>query len=228
MFQHRRGGSEVLAGKEEKFGEDRPLEAAPVLSEEEKHDLQKRMVAMDKLLATQKKAKYKIELFFGQARSTRSAVPGAISFWESGKMFHGGGDTKIYFCPGKLIGKNSCLAVIPFEFNAYGFLVCPSCHETWKGGQVIGEVLGRHSMRDWSLLLFQYYMRLDQNCDLYLKHSPLDIRSVALMEQERARGGEILTKARKRALHIYPLKNIITDTLGGADLLGRFYAFLVA
>lgn len=222
MFQHRRGGTEIA------YGEDRPLEAAPELSEEEKFELDKRMQAMDALLATQKKAKYKLELFFGKARSMRNPVPGALSFWESGTKLHGGGDTKVYFCPGKLIGKNNCQKIIPFTFNAYGFLVCPGCKETWKGGQVIGEVLGRHTMRDWAQLIFQYYNRLDQNCDIYLKHSPDDIRSVAAAEQERQKGGELLVKARKRAQHVYPLKNIIKDTLGGADLLGRFYAFLTA
>lgn len=228
MFNHRRGGTELLAGKDEKFGKDRPIDEAPVLSDEDKFEMQKRMEALDKLLATQKKAKYKLELFFGKARSMRYPVPGALSFWESGTKLHGGGDTKIYFCPGKQIGKNNCDKVIPFAFNAYGFLVCPSCKETWKGNQVIGEVFGRHSMRDWAELLYRYHLRLDQNCDIYLKHSPDDIRSVAAREQERQKGGELLVKARKRAQHVYPLKNIIKDTLNGADLLGRFYAFLTA
>lgn len=222
MFQHRRGGTEIA------YGEDRPIEAAPELTEEEKFELEKKMLAMDKLLATQKKAKYKIELFFGRARSMHQPVPGAISFWESGTKFHGGGDSKVYFCPGKLLKKNECQAIIPFAFNAYGFLVCPACKETWKGNQVIGEVLGRHTMRQWSELIFQYFGRLQYNCDIYLKHSPDDIRSVAQAEQERQRGGELLTKARKRALHVYPLNNIIRDTAAGADLLGRFYAFLTA
>ena len=222
MFQHQRGGTEI------RYGEDRSIDEAPVLGEEEKHELQKRMEAMDKLLATNQKAKYKLELFFGKSRSTRNPVPGALSFWESGTKLHGGGDTKVYFCPGKLLRKNDCQQVIPFAFNAYGFMVCPHCKETWKGNQVIGEVLGRHSMRDWALLLFQYYNRLGQNCDIYLKHSPDDIRSVAAREQERQRGGELLNKARTRARHVYPLKNIIKDTLNGADLLNRFYAFLTA
>lgn len=222
MFQYRKGGTEIP------YGEDRPVEAAPELSEEEKHELQKKMEAMDKILAQNKQAKYKIELFFGRARSLHTPVPGAVSFWESGTKFHGGGDTKVYFCPGKLIGKNDCQNIIPFAFNAYGFLVCPSCKETWKGNQVIGEVLGRHTMKDWAELLFRYFVRLQYNCDIYLKHSPDDIRSVALREQEKQKGGELLTKARNRARHMYPLNNIIRDTAAGADLLGRIYAFLTA
>jgi hypothetical protein len=49
------------------------------------------------------------------------------------------------------------------------------------------------------------------------------------MEQERQRGGDVLTAMRnKRALHIYPLANIIKDTSAGSDILARFYAFLTA
>lgn len=200
----------------------------PELSEEEKDAVKKRMEAMDKLLAEQKKAKYKLELFFGEERSIHKAVPGILSFWESGTKFHGGGDAKIYFCPGKILRVNNCMAPIPFAFNAYGHLVCPTCQHTWQGEQVIGEVLGRHNMRDWALLLFQYFVRLEHNCDIYLKHAPDDIRSVAKLEQERDRGGELLAKSRKRALYIYPLRNIMVDTANGADLLRRIYAFLTA
>lgn len=220
-FTRARGGHEISAT-------DRPIEEAPELGEEEKHELQKRMLAMDKLLASQKKAKYKIELFFGEARSMNKAIPGAISFWESGTKLHGGGDTKVYFCPGKMTKRNECEAVIPFAFNGYGFLVCPNCKTTWKGKDVIGEVFGRHTMRDWSTLMLKYFARLHHNCDLYLKHAPTDIRSMAALEQERARGGDMLNRARKRALHVYPLARIIKDTSAGADLLTRFYAFLTS
>ena len=48
-----------------------------------------------------------------------------------------------------------------------------------------------------------------------------------MMEMARARGGEHIAKARvNRGLHIYPLKNIITDTKNGADLYKRFLAFI--
>lgn len=204
------------------------IDKAPMMTEEDQHNLKLKMAALDKVLAEQQKAKYKLELFFGKARSMHQPVPGALSFWESGNKLHGGGDVKIYFCPGKRTKKSNCEAVIPFSFNAYGFLVCGSCKEVWKGEQVIGEVMGKHTMHQWAELLFLYFNRLEHNCDIYLKHSPNDIRSVAKLEQERNRGGEILHKARNRALHVYPLKNIITDTSNGADLLARFYSFLTA
>lgn len=221
-FMQNRGGHEISA-------DDRPIEEAPELSEEDKYELQKRMEAMDKLLASQKKAKYKIELLFGKARSMNLPIPGAISFWESGTKLHGGGDAKVYFCPGRLLKKNDCQTLIPFAFNAYGHQVCPGCHTTWKDEQVIGEIFGRHTMRGWSELIYQYFTRLEHNCDIYLKHAQTDIRSIAAAEQEKQQHGDMLNKARsKRALHIYRLQNIIKDTSAGADLLNRFYAFLTS
>ena len=212
-----------------KYGEDLDIEKAPVLSDEDKHAVKERMLALDKLLAEQKKAKYKIELFLGSKRSTKNPTPGALSFWESGSMLHGGGDAKIYFCAGKEKGVNNCDKPIPFAFNGYGFLVCPACQKTWKGADVVGEVLGRHSMRQWAELIYKYYARLEHNCDIYVKHALDDIRTVAQEEQLRRRDGELLSKARnKRALVIYPLKNQIIDVAGGADLAQRFFVMLTS
>lgn len=213
---------EVLADEGEGLTE------VPEMSEEDQHALRQKMAALDKILEQNHIAKYKLELFFGKARSMHKPVPGALSFWESGTKLHGGGDVKIYFCPGKRLGRNNCEAVIPFSFNGYGFLVCGHCKQVWKGEEVIGEVMGVHTMRQWSQLLFLYFHKLDHNCDIYLKHAPDDIRSAAQREQEKTRGGEVLSKVRNRALHVYPLKNIIKDTSNGADLLSRFYAFLTA
>lgn len=217
----------VRGGREIKWDEN-GVRDVPELTEEEKDSVQKRMLAMDKVLAEQQKAKYKLELFFGEERSMMKPVPGILSFWESGTKFHGGGDAKIYFCPGRARKVNTCEAPIPFAFNAYGHLVCPTCKQTWQGEDVIGEVLGRHDMRHWAELLYKYFARLEHNCDIYLKHAPTDIRSMAAAEQEKQRGGELLAKARKRALHIYPLRNIITDSAAGADIQRRFFSFLTS
>lgn len=204
------------------------LEEPRELSEEEKDNLQKRMEAMDKLLADRKKAKYKIELFFAKERSIHKPVPGLLSFWESGTQLHGGGDAKVYFCPGKHKGKNDCEAAIPFEFNAYGHLVCPACKTTWKGEDVIGEIIARLSLRQWAALIYKYFVRMNHNCDIYLKFAPTDIRAMASVEQEKQKGGELLAKARKRVRAVYPLYNIIKDTSAGADVLQRLYSFLTS
>jgi hypothetical protein len=212
-----------------RWGEDNPVEVAPVLSEEEAHTLRARMAAMDKLLGDQGKAKWKIEIFFFHKRKLFSHSAGAISFWESGTMFHGGGDAKAYICPGKELKRSNCEAIIPGSSNGYGFLACPSCHQVWQSEQVYGEIFGRWNNRVWAEKILHFFVRMDHNADIYLKYPKEDLRVAARLEQEKQLGGEKLERVREgRVQYIYPLKNIIKDTANGADLLGRFHAFLTA
>jgi len=203
---------------------------APIeLSPEEQEAVRRRMKAVDDLLKTDKRARYKIELFFGKARSLHSPTPGILSLWESGSKLHGGGDAKIFVCPGKLLGRSDCQAVIPEAANVSSTHFCPSCRVTWTGSQVIGEHIANLPMKKWANVLFHYFQRLDFNADIYLKFSTDDIRTTAFLEQEKNRGGELYNKTRsRRGKLMYPLSHIIKDTSAGADLLGRFVAFLMA
>ena len=206
-----------------------PQFAPTEFSKEEQEAIELKKKALDELLKTRKHAKYKIELFFGKARSMTKPTPGIISFWESGSKLHGGGDAKIYICPGKQLGINECNAIIPEVANVNALHFCSVCRRSWKGKEVIGEIVANLHMKGWAEALLYYYARLDHNADIYLKHAREDIRTVAMIEQAKQKGGEYLNRVRsKRALHIYPLNRIITDTSAGADLLGRFYAFLTA
>ena len=212
-----------------RWGEDNPIEAAPTLGDEEKDVLVQKMAALDKLLADQGKAKWKIEVSFFYRRRVTTHSAGAISIWESGTMFHGGGDTKAYFCPGKELKMSACQGAIPDSSNGYGFLVCPKCKEVWRGDQVYGEIFGRWNNRVWSEKILELFRRLDHNADVYLKYPRSDLRVAAKLEQEKQLMGEKLARVRQdRVQYIYPLRNIIKDTSNGADLLGRFHAFLTA
>jgi hypothetical protein len=212
-----------------RWGEDNPIETAPALSEEEAHTLRERMAAMDKLLGDQGKAKWKIEVFFFHKRKLFSHSAGAISFWESGTMFHGGGDAKAYVCPGKELKLNDCESIIPGTSNGYGFLACPRCLRVWQAEQVYGEIFGRWNNQIWSEKILQFFRRLDHNADIYLKYPKEDLRVASRLEQERELRGAKLERVRQgRVQYIYPLKNIIKDTANGADLLGRIHAFLTA
>lgn len=214
--------------KEVKWGHDNDLENAPVLGEEELAALKGRMLAMDKLLAEAKKAKYKIELMFGSHYASLQPYPGALSLWESGSKLHGGGDTKVYECPGKTLKKSECTGLIPDASQGYGYLMCPACKTVWQGTQVHGERLARLTTQGWATLLYRFYVRLGHNADIYVKRPRRDIRVAAGTEQERQRMGEVLVKARKREVFIYPLKNIIKDVNAGADPIKRFQALLSA
>jgi hypothetical protein len=212
--------------EEVKYLED--MGQIPTLTDEDHYVIQQKIQALDKILRDKQKAKYKIELLIVGPRSSRNLNLGMLSFWESGTKFHGGGDDKIYFCPGKKERVNNCYAVIPSAYNNLGVALCPSCGCTWKKASLIGEVPGRYPMQVWADLIYRYFRKLEHNCDIYLKHAPLSIRSVAKQEQERQKGGELLQGVRNRILHIYPLANIIVDTKHGSDITKRFYAFLVS
>lgn len=212
-----------------RWGEDNAIEKAPKLSEEEQEALRLRMAAMDKLLSDQGKAKWKVEIVFFHKRSVGGHSAGAISIWESGTKLHGGGDTKAYFCPSREQKVGDCTGIIPDSSNGYGFLVCPYCKRVWAGEQVYGEIFGRWTNRTWSEKILQMFRKLDHNADIYLKYPRADLRVAAHDEQQKQLMGERLQKVRRdRVQYIYPLKNIIKDTANGADLLGRFYAFLTA
>lgn len=217
-----KGASEI------KWGEDTSIENVPELSAEDRYAIQQKMTALDKILAEQGKAKYKIELMFGRARSLRKPTPGMLTFWESGMRLHGGGDTKMYICPGKTRRRNECEAFIPMSANGYGFLICPECQMRWTGDDVFGEIGCVLSMADWSRAILKHFIRLGHNADIYVKMSRGDIRALALLEQQRQHKGEKLALARDRPRYIYPLKNLIKDCSAGSDLLKRLYAFLTA
>ena len=207
-------------------------EASITLTAEEAEQFMKRASALAKLLADKKVvAKYKIEIVLGKARSTSKPTPGAISFWANGSKFHGGGDDKLYLCPGRSLGLNECTELIQSSFNSSNGAVCPACGNIWKQDQLIGELMFVLPMSKWADVIYRYYRLCEYNCDIYLKYAPDDLRAVALAQAQHQtwRGSQRLDQTRtRRVRHIYPLRNIIKDTSAGADLLSRFYAFLTA
>ncbi len=178
--------------------------------------------------ADAKKGRFKIELLLVGKRTTRDIMMGAVSFWESGAQLHGGGDSKLYFCPGQHLGRNNCTSYIPVQHNHHGFAVCPRCKMAWDGKQLIGEIMGRHTVRDWARLLDRYFVRLDSNCDIYMLHSQDDIRIAAGLEQEKQHHGEKLAIANITSRHVYPLKHIMKDTAFGATAENQFFKFLTS
>lgn len=214
------------------ISETKAIEAPPSLSEQEQEVVAAKLSALGELLkSSNTDAKYKLEVVFGKARSLHGLTPGIISFWENGSKLHGGGDAKIYMCPGRHLKKSECEALLPDMANSSGTIACVSCGQIWKGEQVIGELLFNLPMRKWADVVYNFYRRLEYNCDVYLKYSKDDIRSVALEQSRKQtwKGSQLLNKARtSRAKSIYPQVNIIKDTAAGADLLTRFYSFLTA
>lgn len=203
-----------------------------ILTGEEKERYVKQMTALGKLLEDKTvKARFKIEIMFGKKRSMSLPTVGVMSFWDNGGKLHGGGDGKIYLCPGRRLGRSDCQALLLDHYNSGQGIVCPGCGVVWKHEEVIGELFFNLPMRKWAEVIYTFYRLCEYNADIYLKHAKDDIRSVSMAQVEKAtwKGSQVLANTReRRARHIYPLRNIIKDTSAGADLLSRFYAFLTA
>jgi hypothetical protein len=208
-------------------GEEEKVPLTGEMLEEEKDTLEKRKRALDELLRQECVAKYKIEIMFSYLRSTTQPSAGALYIWESGSKLHGGGDAKVYFCPGAHLKRSGCSAVIPFDNSNYGHNLCPKCGTVWKSDQVIGEIVGRWHMQEWARKVTDYFVALGHNADIYIKQPKQDIRKAAALEQERQMHGDRLEVSRRAMVrYIYPLRRVLQDTQAGNDLYARFYAFL--
>jgi len=203
-----------------------------ILNAEEAVQFDKQASALRKLLNDKTiVAKYKVEILFGTKRSVHNPIPGVMSFWLSGSRFHGGGDDKLYLCPGVSPDKKRCSCILRDSYNGPTGIVCPTCGSIWTHEQVIGELLFNVTLQNWAYVVLKYFRHFECNSDIYLKYAPDDLRSIALAQSAKQtwQGSQGLERARaKRARSIYPLKNILKETSAGADLLKRFYAYLSA
>lgn len=226
------------AGGELKWGEDNSIEAAPELSEEEKHLIQERMLAVDKIFAEQGQGKYKIELMFGVRRdgaSRHQPIPGLVQFLESGGKSHGGGDAKLYICPGRTfkqldtrdLRSSDCQEPLFFSRGGHGLIYCQKCKQLWKAEEVVGEIAYNLPMRKWAEVVYTHFRSLGMNADVVVKFTYDDIRAATLMEQTKELRGDKLNPVRaNRPKGIYKFSAILKDVNAGADLLKRFHAFL--
>jgi hypothetical protein len=172
-------------------------------------------------------AKYKIELTFVHNRRLNSENACGIQVWESGKRFHGGGDQLMYCCvdtsekdPSKAQG---CRNFISSEDIDNGIAYCRHCQRgvvSNKLGQIYYMNATPQKIAEKLVTVFR---QLGSNADIYIKFHKTDIRYVAML---RAKGPDVARKL--KGMNIYPLKNILKDTASGADLAGRFKAFLTA
>jgi hypothetical protein len=123
----------------------------------------------------------------------------------------------------------NCKGVIDPRARMGTKVLCSKCNQLHNESTLVGELLFRLTPANWAQAILNQFIRLDHDADIYLKYHPTDVRYQTMLEMARAQGGEAIAKARKnRGLHIYPLRNIITDTKNGADLYKRILAFIVA
>lgn len=175
-------------------------------------------------------ARYKIDLLLGSKFSLRRPSHGMISFWESGRALNGDGDTKLYLCPGKTRnGDTDCGSFIHGHALGHTSAVCVECGAHWKSESLVGEFFYRLEPPKWAEVLAKWFEKLEFQADIRIIYPPDDIRSLAMTEQEKQRGGDLLDPARsRRAIRAYPMLNILRDIGAGADLTKRMLAFVSA
>lgn len=168
------------------------------------------------------RARYKIEVMFNEGRTTAGPNLLGISIWESGKRFHGGGDELMYWCM-DTESKQGCKSAIPGDLMKGPFAICPNCKQAISLERATSLRVLKVTTKVLADELVKLFHSLGGNADLYLKYHKTDIRYIAM---ERAKGPEVAH--RLKGMHIYPLKNILKDTSNGAELSGRFHAFLTS
>lgn len=193
------------------------------------------------------RAKYKIEVIFDRNRSTIAPSAFGLIIWESGKMFHGGGDQKMYWCPYDACGK-------PMTVDNFAYLhaVCPSClremfldpearqahldylkleNKPLKGidkiPMIVGERFGKMSPPRLAELLEKTFRSLESCADIYLKYSPFEIRYDVLNETSKDIDNLHNVRVQRKPL-IYLWKAIMKDVSAGADLRKRLESMLRA
>lgn len=198
----------------------------------------------------EKKAKFKIEVSFGKDRTPTGQPNGnvaVVSIYESGKRFDGGGDAMAYWCdrvdegtqvakfsPGRKRTQLGCRKVITEDFITHAAIptkdgqmasikraVCPHCMRKWDASEVTGQVYGRWTSATLARVLYDMWLRLEGDADIYLKYHYSDIRCIA-MERNF---GTAATRVHRGAV-IYPLQNILKDTAAGASVENRLKVFV--
>jgi len=201
----------------------------PFLDDEKRELAQQADNILDTVFERNKVARYKLELLFGDDFSVTQPSKGILSFWESGTKLHGEGDSLVYQCAGKRIGKNNCEAFIPDSANSYGVLYCVECDSSWEDDDVTSEIMAKLSVKSWAGLLAKYFRLMNHQADIIIKRPPSKLRETAQQEQEKQLLGEKLNRLRtSRVTTIYTLKRILEDTANGSDIESRIEAFLRA
>lgn len=224
-----KGGAQPTRPKDEDF---RPIDenyfVSTKLTEEEVIKVRE---AIDRIERPEViKARWKIEVTFGvDHHIDGTPTYGIVNFWENGANLGGDGDALTYICPGKKLKVNECERPIPDSYNGFQLVVCPTCQNLWRANQLIGEVFYRLPIQKWADVVLYWFVKLDHDADVRVKYNYRDIRDAAQKEQEKNMRGDLLNVVRSkdsRIPRLYPLRNILKDVSNGADLHGRFLAFL--
>jgi len=189
-------------------------------------------------------APYKIQVLFGKDRTSEGPNIIVLTVYMSGRWLNGEGDAQAFWCMekdkvigGKVVpGRAGCGRIIPPWHShaasardeagkqvAVMVVECPWCGGSINGDNITDARYFRASTRDLADIIAHAWDSTEGKADIYMKHSPGDLRVVRL-------GNVVgMEKARElRGLCIYPLAHIFRDTGAGKPLRECFYDFLRA
>lgn len=171
------------------------------------------------------RARYKIEITFGPKRTHAGPNEFGVQIWESGKMFHGGGDALMFWCKDSRPGQDSgCWSPIPSSnINQMGVAFCPGCKKASNAELLTSARMFRLTTAKTVEVLMKMFRQLGSNADFYIKYHRTDIRFQAMLKEKG-----LETANRLKGMNIYPLKNILKDTANGASLEKRLLSFITA
>lgn len=188
---------------------------------------------------------HKIQINFGPGRSTIKDFNAAVTFWSSGKHFHGGGDGGVYICLNRLaieafrpqdslkyyvdvlkgrVEGQGCGMPISDQNMTSDTAFCPKCQKHINSMNLVSTLFFRGTTQELSGYIAEIYRRaFESNADIYCKYDPTDIRYTAMVSELGSEKAHQL-----RGLLIYPMGRILKDVSAGATLEGRFRAMFNA
>lgn len=179
---------------------------------------------IERIMGTQIRAKYKIEILFGPKRTVHGPNNCVMQIHESGKHFHGGGDDKMFWCKDVRASSTlGCWGAIPSSCIMVGIATCPHCQQVINAELLTGERFFRNTTKDLASHIEKVFRQLDHSADVYCKYNQDDIRYLTM---EKNLGSN--EARRLRGMFIYTLERILTDTAAGSSLHSRLSAFLAA
>ena len=185
------------------------------------------------------RAAFKLQVNFHSSRSIHKPLIYSVSVWESGKRLHGGGDVSCSFCwrqrgakavvPSNEVtmqksSPQGCKGIIMPRHVAGIYALCPHCMARHKTTEIGDTILYSTYVDDCASILYGYWLKLGGNADVVLQYNSRDPRQTALAAADKLRRA----RETRGATSIYPLANILKDTLAGATVEGRLRAFILA
>ncbi len=177
------------------------------------------------------RARYKLEVTFGDDRSLHKPFFGIVAVWTNGGFANGGGDEAVYFCPLPVEDgqRRFCGEPIHLAFIGRDVALCPGCKRPVKPADLAGQVGYRLTAQGWVEVLVRAFSRLKCDADLRIGHFPGDLRREnELADLKNAPAHNIDKRRLQRQWAIYPLRNVIKDTSSGRSLQDCFRSFVMS